>query len=119
MSLDSCPFDPETGLFVSSTRVTQDLCERCGKVPPRFIVNLRNYNRDEEKTVFVCHSCLEYYQSLKILFDLEPYSDPSLHHPKGCFSVNPSVTMDCNGDGHYMCGFCTRLEESNEDRSPD
>ena len=114
MSLDSCPFDPETGLFVSSTRVTQDLCERCGKVPPRFIVNLKNYNREEERTVFVCPTCLNYYQTLKILFDMDPYSDPSLHHPEGCFSVDSNEAKECRGDGHYMCKHCARFEESGE-----
>lgn len=116
MSLDSCPFDPETGLFVASTQVTQVLCERCENNEPRFLVHLKNYNRDEEKTVFVCPNCLEYYQTLKVLFDLEPYSNPANHHPDGCFSVDSNAIKECRGDGHYMCRHCASFEEPTEDR---
>jgi hypothetical protein len=120
MSLDSCPFDPETGLFVARTEVPRSAnCNRCKIKPWAFLVHLKNYNRDEEKTLFVCPDCLNYYQGLKILFDLDPYSDPSLHHPSGCFSVDQNVTKECLGDGHYMCKHCARFEESNEVRSPD
>lgn len=52
-----------------------------------------------------------------IEYDVIKRGDPGCKNIQGfkshdCFSGEQGVFRDCNGDGHYMCGFCTRLEKS-------
>ena len=65
MALSDCPFDPELGLWVLSTRWIPKTCQhgRC-KNPVEQAITLCDYYSNADVTIYVCRFCADRYNGL-------------------------------------------------------